>query len=342
MTKKRKIKIFYSWLSGEIPATTNKDAIRTSLKEVKKRLEAKYGKHNLEIYIDEATRGQPGSPNIVDKIFLKIREADIFVGDLTTIVASTKKSRACPNPNVVFELGFARALLGWDRIITLFNTKKGRDLSDLPFDYSQNRVSPYSIKSKKDQNGKNNLTSLLFTAIKLIIEKDPVKENDLIGYSKEEIERKRDIENLSWILRQIHIQTLENFVVESPRTLSVQADDFLDNFTAVFESRMFSLYDRDFLRPIKQIATSWQKCGIYGKYDFHTESTYIFAKPAGGFQTEQLNDLDRISEERRKIGNALSLLVRKIKTKFPEIDLHATSQVALQEHIDFVDTIRSS
>ena len=108
---KQTITAFYSWQSDS-PKETNLNAIRLAIDDAIKRIVA--SQQNLEIVRDEATRKTSGSPNILQKIFEKIIAADIFVADLTTITNSGTP-KACSNPNVLFELGFAAAELGMDR-----------------------------------------------------------------------------------------------------------------------------------------------------------------------------------------------------------------------------------
>ena len=112
MTDTKKVSVFFSWQSDSLKKT-NANAIRSALVEAKRSIEDKAPK--IEIVLEEATRNVPGSPDIVATLLKKIRAADIFVADITTVV-TTEKGRACPNPNVTFELGFAAAELGWDRI----------------------------------------------------------------------------------------------------------------------------------------------------------------------------------------------------------------------------------
>jgi hypothetical protein len=68
----------------------------------------------LKIILDEATRGESGSPNIPMTILEKIKVSDAFICDITTINSNAPEElRRTPNPNVLFELGFAVAHLGW-------------------------------------------------------------------------------------------------------------------------------------------------------------------------------------------------------------------------------------
>src|SRR5689334_4322129 len=101
--------VFFSW-QDDSPRETNTDSIRRALNALAKQKGTFAG---AKMVPDEATRGTSGSPNIVSKIQEKIDAADAFIADITTISGSGTKS-ACPNPNVVFELGYAVAQLGWD------------------------------------------------------------------------------------------------------------------------------------------------------------------------------------------------------------------------------------
>lgn len=139
MTAEKEIRIFYSWQSDS-PEETNKNGIRNALDgAIKKNKTIKY------VMRDEATKGTAGAVNVAEEILRKIKQADIFIADISTTLSngSSQNHRTSPNPNVVFELGFAVGELGWDRIILLFNTALGNLKQDLPFDFSGNRVSTY-------------------------------------------------------------------------------------------------------------------------------------------------------------------------------------------------------
>lgn len=83
------------------------------------------------------TQGIPGSPNIVQTIFERIRNCSVFIADLS-FVATTDQDKKIPNPNVLIELGFAARSIGWDRTILVLNTAHGQ-AKDLPFDILQHR-----------------------------------------------------------------------------------------------------------------------------------------------------------------------------------------------------------
>lgn len=93
--------VFFSWQS-DLDAKTNRNIISDCIKDICK-------KNNL-LY-DEATKDRCGSPDIAHTIEEKIRNADIFVADVTIINAEIK-FKTTPNPNVLFELEIAQATLG--------------------------------------------------------------------------------------------------------------------------------------------------------------------------------------------------------------------------------------
>ncbi len=106
--------IFYCWTS-ESPEFTRR--IRKSLQGACKA---------LTIDFDEATRGLPGSPDIVESILDKLNNADVVVADLSMATGG-------PNHNVVYELGYADNVLGNERIIIVMDEEAGKP-EDLPFD----------------------------------------------------------------------------------------------------------------------------------------------------------------------------------------------------------------
>jgi hypothetical protein len=127
--------IFYSWQST-IGKENNQKYIRDAIKRFILKNKNKYN-----LTLDEATKYRTGSPNIESIIIEKIGLTDIFICDLS-IVAHDEKGNGLPNSNVLFELGVAVSLLGWDRIICVINTFYGEPDS-LPFDINHHRFLCY-------------------------------------------------------------------------------------------------------------------------------------------------------------------------------------------------------
>lgn len=147
--------IFFSWQSdvgkqankGYIEAKIDK-AIRT-LKEINTA---------LKIHLQESTSNETGSPEIVDVIIRKITNCDIFVCDVTPIFTFTNEfgtTKCIPNPNVLFELGYAVGSIGWDRIILVWNDQYG-DTQYAPFDIRNHRRIQY-LKNPDEKKTKRSL-----------------------------------------------------------------------------------------------------------------------------------------------------------------------------------------
>jgi hypothetical protein len=154
------VKVFYSWQSDIRP---NRNFIRTALEEAAAELQEELAldEPDREIVIDQDTQGLPGSPAIAESILTKIRSTDIFVADLTFIDAPNGSGRRrTPNPNVMFEYGYALHALSDARIIGVFNESFG--LPDrLPFDLAHRRFASNLPKTVKKQLKSNALYPLL-------------------------------------------------------------------------------------------------------------------------------------------------------------------------------------
>lgn len=135
-----KVSIFYSWQS-DLSSKTNRyyieDAIKKALKEINK-------DNQMVAYIDRDTKDELGSPEIHNSVFKKINHSKFFVCDVSLNDSQT------PNPNVLIELGYAIKVLGWNKIICLFNSQTGK-VEDLPFDINHNRVTQYTPDKKGEK-----------------------------------------------------------------------------------------------------------------------------------------------------------------------------------------------
>lgn len=141
------MKIFYSWQS-DLPNKYNRGFIENCIKRTVK----KY-KDTITIDADRDVQNNTGSPDIANNIFAKIDDCDLFIADISIINKSKYKifrgkGRPTPNPNVLLELGYAAATLGWDRIVCIYNTNYS-ELDALPFDLRQYRITDYSLFDKK-------------------------------------------------------------------------------------------------------------------------------------------------------------------------------------------------
>lgn len=147
--ERKEIKIFYSWQS-DLPNGKTRGLIQEGISDAIKML-----RDTVEIEADRDTQGEYGAPDIVQTIFSKINECDIFIADVSVInkyyaiTEDGKKDQVkfSPNPNVLLELGYAASVVGWENVICFLNVDYG-DPTDFPFDLAHRRLSPYSLQNK--------------------------------------------------------------------------------------------------------------------------------------------------------------------------------------------------
>lgn len=156
-------RVFYSWQS-DLPNNTNRGFIQESLNI------ALGGMTGETLTLDSDTRDTAGVPDIGPTILKKIDGADIFVADVS--LTMNTENRCSPNPNVLFELGYALARLGPERIIMLFNSAYG-ETRDLPFDLGFKKQMIYrSDKADTERAGaRKELAGRLRSAIQTIVDK---------------------------------------------------------------------------------------------------------------------------------------------------------------------------
>ena len=179
--------VFFSWQSDTDQDVTTR-AIRNAVRAAFPGLEAK---HVSTFQIDEATRNMPGAQNIPMTLIEKIKKADVFVADITSVTTDNVLEKSFPNSNVTFELGYAVAHLGWARIVLLFNKSVGQ-FKDLPFDFDRQRISPYTLRpgSEKASDFKP-LNDLVYSALDIIAIESPRRPREIEGKAESEIKRER-------------------------------------------------------------------------------------------------------------------------------------------------------
>ena len=149
---------FYSW-QARLPNKTNRglieDALERAIKEINRDLSVQ-----SRVSIDSDTKGEPGSPDIINTILKKIDECSIFIADVSLVDGNQ------PNANVMFELGYAMKALGDGRILMVFNEAYGAT-KDLPFDLGFKRQIIYACGA--DDNEKSQVRQQLAQKLKVAI-----------------------------------------------------------------------------------------------------------------------------------------------------------------------------
>ncbi len=316
----QKIKAFFSWQS-DIQNQTQ--AIRSCLKEAVSLLDKK----GFDVEIDEATRDAPGAPYIPGKITEKIDSTDIFIGDVS-IINADHEGRKTPNPNVVFELGYAVATIGWDRVILILSVATGA-LSDLPFDFDRHRAMRATIPDTPKHPARSNFVKFLVEALELIASKNPKRPFELKNKTAEQIQRERDISSLRWLLERIHFPTVDGHVERAPHYLSQNAVAMADEISAVTENSLFHIYDSELREAVDRFGEAWK--GSFDDRFYHETHSgdYVFTNPGDTWLTGQKKEAwDAIEAALKIVRAAKDDLLRIIRERYIEIDIHETNKNA--------------
>jgi hypothetical protein len=142
------MKVFWSWQSDR-PAKYCRDVIQDALGRALAALSAELELDPSEgPTLDHDTKDEAGMAAIADTIFRKIREAGVFVGDVTS-AGRSDGGRELPNPNVLIELGWAWAHHSHEAIVLVANKAYGpKTHEQLPFDIRHRRAAILYTLSK--------------------------------------------------------------------------------------------------------------------------------------------------------------------------------------------------
>lgn len=121
------ITIFYSWQSDIIGS---RNYLEQCLKHALSGIPG--------AVIDTATRDTEGAVDISASILAKIDAADFILADIS-VINHRAKGRKTPNPNVLYELGYAVGSRG-ERSIIMVADARTTDITQLPFDIRNRRM----------------------------------------------------------------------------------------------------------------------------------------------------------------------------------------------------------
>ena len=164
--------IFYSWQS-DLPNSTTRGLIESSIEAAAKSL-----KNTATVLADRDTKGVTGAPDIVQTIFSKIDECDVFVADVTSVATYhpmdkngeyIERLKATPNANVMIELGYATQVVGWENIICIMNDDYNQGV-EIPFDIEHHKLAHFSLKDREKADVRKELRSIIADTVMNVME----------------------------------------------------------------------------------------------------------------------------------------------------------------------------
>ncbi|MBP0485153.1 hypothetical protein [Sagittula salina] len=324
--------IFFAWQSDS-PAPINRNAIRLALAQASSALEA--DRPGLTLKIDEATRDMIGADDVPRSIRDKIEAADIFVGDVTTVTqppSSDGNDRPCPNPNVTFEIGYAAAHIGWNRMILLTNLAIAK-FEDLPFDFDRHRVSQFRVKPGSEPKGIERLTKLLTTAIAMILDGTPSRPAELRIIDPAQIRRKRDIEAARWALSQIAIPAIQEHIEYLPHTVQSRDFYYYYSYHGVISNALFHINDPALDAAFRGLDAAWGEALSYGEnYTDASGERYVFSSPGDApLSSDGQSDWDSILAARDDMHRHLHAVLAMVREHYVEIDVLDTNRKAFEQ-----------
>ena len=320
--------VFFAWQS-DLPAQSNLNPIRNGIRKA-------IASIGSGLAYDHATRNMSGSEDIPAQIRDKIEVADIFIADISTIRRAHRGRRATQNPNVVFELGFAVAHLGWSRIILMFNEQYGNLKTDIPFDFQSNRIAKYNMSERPTAEQRRSLNVLLLSAIEEIEKTKPKRPSELKGKSSYEIQHERDKDKLIWLLEHLHFPTLDTFVHDAPGIVSDRVFSFYYDFQSIFKNSLWHLYDDPMQVILQQFSDAWDEALSYAnRYSLNNSGTHYLFKNNYHLESEDevSADWDAIAAACETMSDAQRKMLERIRTSYHEIDLMQTNKTAWENYI---------
>lgn len=177
--------VFYSWQAQQAQ-NDNRYLIRDALEIAIKHLAAD-PKRPIVLLLEEDARGATGAAEISAVLLEKVAGCSIFVADITP-VGTLINEKATPNPNVLFELGYAWRGLGPDRIVLVLNTHHGVP-EELPFDISKRHLVRYRFPAGEESRASvaKGLASQLETQLEAMACDDEWREVRALGLEENAI-----------------------------------------------------------------------------------------------------------------------------------------------------------
>ena len=327
-------RIFYSWQS-DLPPKTNRSAIQKALAHAIRKLKSEFPEVNF--IADEATRGESGSPNIALTILAKIEKADAFIADISTIRPGGENARPCPNPNVIYELGYASAHVGWGRIILMFNRAHGA-LSDLPFDIRQQRVSSYPPAEGSAEDASDYLRSLLQKSIREIYLTKPKTPAEMRDIPIEKIRYDSDVRRIKHLLSWVETVALQHHIDNTPRRIDDVTFFMWDNFQEIVSSLSFSLHDEMLNSLVRKLYAAWGATMEHTRFHDATEGknpgegvVYLRRPEQGALVAEWQEFWNAREAAAHDMAIALRGLLEHLHSHFAVVNIDETNRHAWQQ-----------
>jgi len=339
------LNVFYSWQSDIKPDGHGRNLIRSALRNAASAVEAKIP--GVQLNLDEATRGETGSPDIPNTIFRKIGASDIFVADVSIVNSGANVGRKMPNPNVLIELGYAAGLLGWKRVVMVANVSLGV-IDSLPFDIKQKTIGPFRCPPQSDDAQKDKgsiasalgeLTKFLTRALEGIVSASP--ERPVVAVVDEAaVRRQRDLKMLQSLLIYVNPDVIDGLLREAPRRIEDSVLTFWEDFNTLWTASSTHLYDETARELVGKLHVQWGSVMSHGEhYKSGVGDFCVWDTPGDLFPTRASEvDFKKAQREVQELRVGYSELMAHLRTNYVELDLDLLRKESWSRYQEFQRT----
>lgn len=319
--------IFYSWQLDR-NKKTNKNFLKKVLEKAVSEINKSTG--DVPLKLDMDTQNRVGFVDINQVILEKIQKSDIFVADITSIGEVAGKST--PNPNVLFELGYAMGRIGEQRIICFANDHYEK-IENFPFDLKTRRPFLYSISEtdvetnleyvKKEQA---RIASALVGIIKEMLLTPIITPQN----GDNQTTRERDLIKLKRYMNRLPIKIVHKIIDDGKDQLSIDLDtiNVYYNLSAIANFAYFRLYDSVLEDRIMNFTNAIQSVFSHGHEFFHAhKNIYRMRQPTKKQSTQYINEINELND-------SLKSLVDYVFQNYKEIDLEECNKEAMNHYLE--------
>ncbi len=181
--------VFYAWQSDR-PRKITRDLIGSAAEAACKRI-SEDTSNPWNLALDSDTQGVAGMCDIPNTILEKIKTCAMLLADLTFVgrTDDPQDGQQIPNPNVLFELGFAANCLGFDPLIGVMNEAYGKKDGQV-FDIKRRASVSYSLgedaASSTITKEQERLSRRLEEVFRTTLEKVVAPRTAVVGVSREQ------------------------------------------------------------------------------------------------------------------------------------------------------------
>lgn len=268
----------------------------------------------------------------------------MIVGDVTPCFHDEDNGVFYPNPNVMFEVGYAAKSLGWSRIVCVFNAgKTGSEAKlraeDIPFDIRHRRLNSYVCRANSGiAQATKELEAELVASIRAVIQEiDRGDFDPSLGDGV--LKRSKDLRLLKTLLNQVHRNSLDRYIESGSRDcLHDDCDFFWYGFEAVVCSSHFRFYDKKLESLVSELWAIWRKAVVLSDYVFGPNGfPGRLSMKEGRFWNEsyeaEVNEWRQAVKDLPRVFNAF---LDHVHQNYPEIDLDETDQNAWRDNLPYI------